>query len=296
MTTVAEACDRWVTYRSRMVSLALVERSTFGNQSRVAKQIKADLGKILLDDLRKSDLDIWVGERLQTCKPVTVRAELNVFRQILNWCVDEQLLGQRPRLPTVQVPQTELSLPGDEAYLWALRSVPQNHRDALELMMLTGLSPHEAERVQVRDWKPNPIDPKGPGWIGVGQRGDFRVKTESRRRYVSLNDRAKALWDKMTLGCRPLEHPFPSGAAMQKALARARAADSGAPEDSRRITPKMMRQWFASQVAADDTPEHVLQRLLGHAPGSNITRRHYVRSTDDQAQKATAGLTVGTRA
>jgi hypothetical protein len=38
---------------------------------------------------------------------VTVRAELNVLRQILNWCVDEQLLGARPRLPTVQVPNVE---------------------------------------------------------------------------------------------------------------------------------------------------------------------------------------------
>jgi integrase len=242
------------------------------------------LGAHALDALRKSDIDLWVGERLQTHAPVTVRGELNVLRQVLNWCVDEQHLGQRPRLPTVQVPATENALPSEAAFVWALKAVPDNHRAALELMMLTGLSPHEAERLQVRDRRDIPRHE-----IGIGQRPDFKVKTPSRRRWLPLNPRAQKLWRELTTGKRPLDTALPSGCAMQKALARARAADSNAPDDARRVTPKLMRQWFASKIA-DDAPEHVLQRLMGHAPGSKITRRHYVRSTESALVDAVGGL------
>lgn len=284
--TVAQACDRWAVYRARMVELDLVARSTYSNQLQVAGAIVAGLGTVALDDLRKSDIDIWIGERRQTHAPITVRAELNVLRQILNWCVDEQLLGQRPRLPTVQVPNEEQPLPSDAAFVWALRAVPVHHCSALEFMMLTGLSPHEGERLQVRDYR---HVANNDGGIAIGHRPDFKIKTPSRRRIVPLNERARLLWNMMASGKRPIEQVLPRSAAMQKALARARSLDDAAPDDAHRITPKLMRQWFASKVSGD-SPEHVLQRLLGHAPGSKITRRHYVRSAERQLTDAVEGL------
>jgi integrase len=284
--TLTEAADRWAEYRGRCVSLGLVAASTFSNQRQiVGAAILPSLGAMQIDAIHKSDVTLWVGERLQTRAPVTVRAELNVLRQILNWCVDEQLLGARPRLPTVQVPNVEEALPSDAAFLWALKSVPEHHRDALELMMLTGLSPHEAERLQVRDFD------LGRLALGVGQRPDFKVKTPSRRRLVPLNKRALALWRRLTNGKRPLDNALPSSCSMQKAIARARHGDPDAPADARRVTPKLMRQWFASEVTNDgEVPEKVLQRLMGHAPGSKITRRHYIRSTDEQMKQAVGGL------
>lgn len=281
--TVDDAIKQWCEYRRRCANLGLVQFTTHHNQTQIAQSIIAGLGSIILADLRKSDVDLWMGERLQTHAPVTVRGELNVLRQFLNWCVDEQLLGARPRLPTVQVPATEQALPSDRAFTWALKAVPERHRQALEFMMLTGLSPHEAERVQVRDCT--------LGHIGIGQRPDFKVKTPSRRRRVPLNERAQLLWLKITGGLRPLDNALPSSCSMQKALARARAADKNAPPDAGRVTPKLMRQWFASHVA-EDSPEHVLQRLMGHAPGSKITRRHYVRSSDDQMVAAVGGISA----
>jgi integrase len=278
---VRHACESWTAYRAQCSNLGLVAPSTYENQRAIAGTIAAALGDLALAALRKSDVDLWVGERLQTHAPVTVRGELNVLRQILNWCVDEQLLGARPRLPTVQVPTTEEALPSEAAFVWALKAVPDNHRAALELMMLTGLSPHEAERLQVRDGV--------GGGLAIGQRPDFKVKTPSRRRWIPLNPRALKLWRAITADKRPLDSALPSSCAMQKALARARAADPSAPPDTRRVTPKLMRQWFASQVAGD-APEHVLQRLLGHSPGSKITRKHYVRSQDEALAQAVGWL------
>ena len=79
---------------------------------------------------------------------------------------------------------------------------------------------------------------------------------------------------------------------MQKAIRRAVDAPADRadiPLGLAGITSKLMRKWFASNVAGEQ-PEHVPQRLLGHAPGSPITRKHYIRSTDDQLTGAVAGI------
>jgi integrase len=289
---VSEALSAWTTYRIKLAALDLVAKSTVANQTNIATVLSMGLGDHRLEDLRKSHIEIWMGERLRTCQPVTVRGELNVLRQVLNWCLDEQLVAAKPRFPTLSVANIEAALPSDEAFLWVLANVPTNHAIALEFMMLTGLSPHELERVQVKDER------QGGAAIGIGQRDDFPVKQPSRRRIVPLNGRARQLWFAAATGSMPLNNaPFPNVAAMQKAIQRATTPAAGKgmvptmPIGAADITPKLMRKWFASKVS-NDQPEHVLQKLMGHAPGSPITRRHYVRSNDEQGRDAVAGVSV----
>ncbi len=215
-----------------------------------------------------------------------------MLRQVLNWCVDEQLMIAKPRFPTLSVANVESELPADAAFLWVLRNVPVNHARALEFMMLTGLSPHELERVQVQDGPDN-----HSGLLAIGLRPDFPVKQASRRRLVPLNGRAIILWFETATGLGATVHPFPGVDAMQKAIVRARGgndfAKRGLPPltGADRITPKLMRKWFASKVS-NDQPEHVLQRLMGHAPGSPITRRHYIQSTEEQGRDAVRSVTL----
>lgn len=280
-----DALEAWIKYRRRMVDLDLVAVSTWNNQTKIAATIAAGIGEHELEALRKSHIELWVGDRLRTCCPVTVRGELNIVRQVLNWCVDEQLLAAKPRLPTVKVPSTELELPTDDAFRWVLGNLPSQHSEALQFMMLTGLSPHELERLQRRD--------ECAGGIGIGQRPDFHVKQASRRRVVPLNRQARAIWRKLTVHLPGHIAPFPTVAAMGKAIQRLRSSEARPlfppPPGVDRITPKTMRSWFASKVS-NGQPEHVLQRLMGHAPGSPITRRHYVRSSEEQMGAAVNDL------
>lgn len=283
MTTFADAVDGWCAYRARLVALGLVRDTTARNQKQIAGALKTALGDIALDALRKSHAEIHVGERLRVCKPVTVAAELNVLRQILNWCLDESMLAKKPRLPTVKVPNVEVPLPPDATFLWVLRRLPERHGRALEFMMLTGLAPHELERMRAGDVVGRELL--------VGLRKDFQVKQESRRRRVPLNDRAWHLWAQAAMGTSPDARLFPSVAAMDKAIQRLRLAPRAGdvPEGLGLVTPKLMRKWFASKVA-ETQPEHVVQRLLGHAPGSKVTRKHYVRSSDSQLAGAVEEL------
>jgi integrase len=90
----------------------------------------------------------------------------------------------------------------------------------------------------------------------------------------------------------PDQRVFPTVEAMQKAMERLRNAPPDGvtvPEGFDRITPKTMRKWFSSVVASAD-PEQALQRLLGHSPGSRVTRKHYIRSTPVQLRQAVQRL------
>lgn len=295
--TVRAALAQWIEYRCKLRELSLVAGSTLSNQTQIAIMLGKELGDHPLDQLRKSHIELWMGRRLRTCSPITVRGEMNVLRQVLRWCVDESFLVAAPRMPKLSVPSTEDALPSDEAFLWVLANVPPKHAAALEFMMLTGLSPHELERVQVQDggWTRSPNVQVQGHLLGIGQRSDFPVKQESRRRWVPLNDRARAIWFEAAAGYQRTSTVFPTVAAMQKAIRRAvnvPADRAGIPSGLAGITPKLMRKWFASKVAGEQ-PEHVLQRLMGHAPGSPITRRHYVRSSESQIAGAVGGIVIG---
>lgn len=288
---LAEGMSRWIIYRAKLRELDLVATSTLDNQCKIVSMFaRSTLGQVEIDKIRKSDIELWMGARLQTCAPITVQTDMNVLAQVLNWLVDEGDLTARPRFPTITVETQEQDLPPDEAFLWVLANVPLHHAKALEFMMLTGLSPHELERVQSRDHavtRHSSIDGETP-YLGIGQREDFKVKRPSRRRWVPLSPTAALIWFEATAGLAPQMHPFPTVEAIQKAVERSRdnpMAVSGAD----RVTPKSMRSWFASKVSSEQ-PEHVLQRLLGHTPGSPITRKHYVRSTGEQAVDAVTAV------
>jgi integrase len=104
-----------------------------------------------------------------------------------------------------------------------------------------------------------------------------------------LNRRASAIILMSSLGTHSTFNPFPSRDSTEKAIQRMKQRFPDAPADVERITPKMMRQWFASKICGD-VAENVLQALLGHAPGSKVTRMHYVRSNEAQRVDAVSAL------
>lgn len=286
-----DAALQWQQYRLRMVQLELVQGSTFRNQAYIVGQLTNRLAEHDIADLRKSHIELYIGQRLKTNQPVTVAGEVNVLRQILNWCVDEQLLDARPRLPSVSVPNVEKQLPSDEAYTFVLTNVAAAHSSSLEFMLLTGLSPHELERIEKRDLhvRIGPDAAQCPYEVHIGFRDDFNVKTPARKRVVILNKTASQIILIRSLGTHDTFRPFPTRDSTEKAIQRMRKLHPDAPAGVERITPKMMRQWFASKISGD-VAENVLQALLGHAPGSKVTRMHYVRSNEAQRAEAVSDL------
>jgi integrase len=316
----SEGLSLWLEHRNALSRLSLCAPSTVKNQSKIIIILKSWLGHYDLDKLRKSHLEIYVGERLQKAAPITVRGELNVLRQALAWLVDEEHMPTRPKMPRLSVPQDEEDMPSDAAFDWMLAHLPPCHSRALELMMIRGLSPHEIERLEVQDLAsrtsqasefPPPRKIGKTAHLGIGQRPDFSLKNGARKRWISMSGRALDIWIESTMGMQSTTRPFPTVEAMEKAFQRARPAPVAyieydplfgppimPPPDVHKITPKMGRKWFASKMSAPGedgqpvTPEHVLQRIMGHARGSPITRRHYIGSTAQQCEDAVKDLRI----
>lgn len=278
------AASRWIAYRAQLAALGALAPSTLRNNGKIIALWAREL-PIELIELRKSHVDVALARLRRDRAPVTLANDMAVLAQFLNWCADEQLIPARPRLPSVSVPQIERDLPSDAAFLWILKHTPPRTALALEFMLLTGLAPHELERLEAGDYD------RTRQSVGIGQRDDFAIKAAARKRWVPLNARAHAIWIQRTKGRDKTARAFPTVGAMEKAIQRARSGARDVPQGAETITPKVMRQWFASTLS-DAVSEHVLQKLLGHAPGSKITRRHYVRSTAESTERAVDSLTL----
>ncbi len=283
---ISDALDGWMAYRAQLAELGSIKPATVANQDKTAAIWKRELGHLALGYLRKSHIDLAVARLAKSRSPITLSVDVGIFAQFLNWCVDERYIAERPRLPTVSVAQQETELPPDAAFLWVLTNTPEHTAAGLEFMLLTGLAPHELERLRTGDYD------EERHAIGVGQRADFQVKAAARKRWVPLNARALEIWRHAAHGRLKRYTPFSTVEAMEKAIQRARQKGRPrAPRGVEAITPKTMRKWFASKLAGD-VAEHVLQTLLGHAPGSRITRRHYVRSSAADTERAVDALHI----
>lgn len=278
MTLVGEIISDWLTFRAQLAQLDGIAPSTETKQRNAANVLHKGLGGIDLAQLTASKIQLWAAARAKVVAPSTLDGECRLLAQILNWAVDEGTIAQRPKVPHITVPNIEPELPADEIFCWYLTNLADRHSQALEFMLLTGLAPHELARLQPRDMTAT--------GLRIGERDDFRVKAEARRRVVVLNPRAALIWSTWSYGLRDDAPVFPKEGTLQKAMKR-----SGGPDEGK-ATPKTMRKWFASKVAAEHS-EAVLQRLLGHSPGSKVTRKHYVRSNAEQLAAAVDGLSIG---
>lgn len=78
--------------------------------------------------------------------------------------------------------------------------------------------------------------------------------------------------------------------AFQTAVKAAKITRNGKPV---RITPHTLRKATATWLAVDHwVPQRVLQPILGHAPGSSVTDRYYVSSSDEAKRQAVSDLSI----
>ena len=56
--------------------------------------------------------------------------------------------------------------------------------------------------------------------------------------------------------------------------------------DFNRFGPGCLTDYFATRQAESGTPQRILQALLGHAPGTRVTDRHYVQATEEAKRLA----------
>jgi integrase len=268
--TFAEAVNDWRLHSMRLVLACAKAQSTHNNQNRIANLLLRDFGPTPVEDIRRPVIELYVARRRKDgISPTTINAELIVLKAILNHAVEVGHLEEAPRIKRLQAPIVEKDLPDPELVKEFVSTLPTQHRLPLLFSMLTGASWHEVERLTWGD-----VDFRRR----VVRIGYTTPKTQARKRELPMSEAVRGLLQVRRLegaGGSPLELVFPKAGSTRAYVNSHRTRKYGA------ISPAVMRKVFAS-MAANEVPEHILQRLLGHAPGSPVTRRHYVRSTKKQ--------------
>jgi integrase len=270
----SELADEWQRYSEGLVMLAQKRPGTHKNQMKVLRTLREKWDGTRLSEITRPAIKIFAGERAATgLKSTTVNAELRVLSAILHYAEEQGYIPEAPRIPYLSEPMEEKDLPDPALVQEFVNTLPSYHRLPLLMSLYTGMSWHEVCRLRWKDI--------GPVSIKIGFDG-MQVKTGNRRRELPITPVVRQILNELRAQypLRSLNDAvFPSAYATRQYLARNRTHKHGA------ISPSTMRKVFASMVA-EASPEHVLQKLLGHAPGSRVTRKHYVRSHKDAMREA----------
>jgi integrase len=273
-----EIIERVLQHRTELARLGQGRLQTISVLRRRSRPLIAAMGDDDINLLVASRFELYMAHRAHAgIAAATINQEMSFTQTVLRWADREKLPVSLTTTPRMKVEATEERIPDMATVASVIDSMPPHHRDAARFMAATGVSPHELERIAPCDIAANELH--------IGKRAGFFVKVAARRRTIPLNAEAVAIATRVAEGREPTVPMFPRRAAIAKALRRARTRRDA------NITPKAMRSLFASMVALKQ-PEHVLQPLLGHAPGSPTTRRHYMRSNNDTLRAAVAGVSI----
>lgn len=273
--TFAQVSADWLAHKKNLAEHGRLAQSTVRSYKKIIATLDETFGAKDIERVHKKDIETFLAKRHKGRAASTVNLELTILRAILSFAYEEGHIAAVPRVKPVDDPDVEEpELPEISRVLKFIERMPDRVRLPLKFSMLTGCSWHEVERLEKRD-----LD-FARKRIRIGYRDDFGIKTAYRKRELPMTPQVAAvLREALPRGAPPETRVFPGAHGGRQVVWRNRR-----PKDSD-LSPAVMRKVFAS-IAANEVPEHVLQRLLGHAPGSRITRKHYLRSRRSEMERA----------
>ncbi len=280
---IEEQSDRVLTNKKRKISL---ETHAF--------RLKALLGQLGTKDiaaLTAHDIVCYQKFRLEDGRsPATINSETRLFRQIMSWATDHQLLARQIKIEPIPEPRKRLSVPTIEEVLRIIEALPPRTGLLVRFLAETGCRKGEAFALQWSD-----IDPTN-SLVMIRRKEGWTPKTESSDRDVPIGPRlVQALQDShkeakkvaLTKGVQLSQYVFPGrkgvkitdiDKALATAVLKAGVLRDGSPM---RLTPHMLRKAHATWQKERGVADTLLQPRLGHAPGSGVTARHYVHHSAD---------------
>jgi integrase len=261
--------------------------------------VAAYLGSLDLKNLTARHLQDYQGHRrTQGMQPETINSEMGTFVQVEKWAVEAGWLEKVVTTTRVPVPPKRHDVLTEEEYRRVMEALPERLRPLIRFLAETGCRWGEAAQML---WLNIDLE---AGWAEVALQGEWSPKTaySLRRLYLSpdlvAELRRRRNGSQYVFTGRDGVSPVTTARRAFKSVVEKAAIMRG--ERRARITIKTLRASFATWAAESGVRERVLQDLLGHAPGSRVTRRHYEQVQSGMAQadaaKVWARLSEGPRA
>ena len=325
--TVAELCDKWeehaaVYYRDRS-GKCTSERAGIPSALRMLREM---CGGQLVSETRHRDIVQWRGamEHSGVCR-ITVNKRLNVFRRMLKWALDEDLItaldvAELSQVQPLKRNRSAAKEPApvmpvdDEAVAATLPQLPPTTADMVRVHRLTGMRPGELCALKWAD-----IDRTVTPWVYRPEH--HKNEWRGHPRVVCIGPKARAVLSRHMDAAADTPIFSPVAAEAERFAAMRAAAHAPSRYDRRNADPakrrKLNAQWdvcsytrsirkacrragippwaanrlrhaFATEVRRNFGLE-ACRAVLGHSDGeSSITDRYSYEALEDETIHAAA--------
>ena len=293
--TFAEATLRWADEERDRVETLKKRASTLEADEHRLKALKAFLGAYDLSAISRKTLIEYQKWRLNAGrKPRTINSELGTFGLVIKWAIVNQYLDDVPKVERIPVVRHTVVVPTQEEAVRVIAALPAKLRPVLWLIAETGCRKGEAFNLT---W--DCVDEVN-GFVEIRSNLGWTPKTQSSEREIPLSPglvSAIRVLPKVGPFVFPGMVPGKPMDNMRKAL-RTAVEQAGIRRHGRpvNLTLHSFRKAYATWQARRGIDENVLQSLLGHAPGSRVTRQYYVQAQQEDRLAAVIALPIGERA
>lgn len=287
--TLFRGIEMWTEEQERRVLKGKIRNSTLVTNLNKLLPIKAFFDDCDLSEIVPALIDRYQIHRLKRgCQEVTINGETSALKQVLKWHCDKGHLDKVPSFENLDVPEPEYDIPEKWEVVQIIQHLPERHRTLVKLMAETGVRPGEAYNLP---WKYVNLE---KGYISIRPFRNWKPKRKSSIRDVWLSSSLCTEMRRLpkvgtyVFSGRDSEKPITSfKKALKSAVELAGLHKDGCPM---RITPKTFRKAFATWQAEDGISPSILQKQMGHVPGSRMTEQHYIRIRDRALQNAVLEL------
>ena len=223
-------------------------------------------------------------------KPITINSQIGTFCYLMRWAKKHGYVSVVPTVEQIPVRRTETVIPTPEEVVRIIFALPERLQPLVRFLAETGCRPGEAFNLT---W--DSVDEVN-GYVEIRSRDGWRPKTQQSERRIPINPSLLAMLRQLP---KTGSYVFPGKVpnqpidnfrkALNSAVLQADIRRRGKPVG---ITPKSFRKAHATWQAMNGVNESVLQGLLGHAPGSRVTKQAYVHATEEAKRQAVIRLPI----
>jgi len=283
--------DQWLGHQKTRVMLAKKKQSSLDTDRNRLKSVLPRIGGQYLDGFDTELLEWYQVQRLgDGVAPDTVNSDIRLVRKVINWGNQRKIDCSMPPIEPLQAAKRDVYIPTPEEMSKVLANVCNKTRPVVRFILETGCRAGEAYNLRWEHLDLVNLE------VTIRAGETWTPKTKHSIRSIPIS---KEIAEELSGLPRVSEFVFPGRdpkkpinhvrKGLAAAVKKAGLMHKGNPV---KLCVHDLRKINASWRAMSGVPERVLQDLLGHAPGTPVTAKHYVFSSEEAKRKAVFSISA----
>lgn len=290
--TFEQLTSEWLAKQEVCVTLGKKKQSSLNTDLNRLKKVLPRLGSEFLDGFDTDLLEWYQVERLSDrVAPDTVNSDMRLIRKIINWGKRSNKGCSMPEIEGIPGNDKKPYIPTRDEMAVVLANACERSRIVIRFILETGCRAGEAYHLKWQHFNFDKLQ------VSICAEENWTPKTKHSVRTIPIGSALSEEIAKLPrVSCyvfsgRAPDRPLTSvRKALATAVKRAGLTHMGEPVH---LTVHDLRKIYASWQAMAGVPERVLQDLLGHAPGTSVTNKHYSFTNDEAKRKAVLSICDG---